>query len=145
MGDPLSENSVTSVMKVVWKRPDGFLHASPDDYKILKIRDNVKIWLHKNDKDHYPFRIYGGWQDEQSTLCLNNLINLLPESVESLESYLLVKSDDSRSDFSTFLQEILTWIEKVEGHLKGDTWEIEIMQLVLDEVQSRIKVVKNAH
>ena len=66
-------------MKVIWKRPDGFLKSIPSDFMVLEMPSQSKLWLHRSDQDNFPFRISGGWQDEESTSKLNQMVNLLSQ------------------------------------------------------------------
>jgi elongation factor P hydroxylase len=63
-------------MFVVWKRPDGYHDATPSDFQIVEAGANARIWLHKSDREWYPFRISGGWQESDATRRLNGLVNL---------------------------------------------------------------------
>ena len=75
-------------MKVIWKRPDGFLGSDPSDFSVFEMASKSKLWLHKKDHENFPFRISGGWQDEESTRKLNVLVNLLSQNEESWKKWL---------------------------------------------------------
>ena len=126
-------------MHLIWKRPDGFLDSHPDDYTVIEIASKSKLWLHKNDQENYPFRVSGGWQDEDATVRLNSFINLLPQKNQSWEK--LLSSEYGNSEFKepeSFFKDLLEWLDLLKNHCKGDTWEIEIMGEVLNEVKGKI-------
>ena len=85
-------------MKVIWKRPDGFHDASPSDYLTIEIASKAKLWLHKKDEENFPFRISGGWQDEETTKKLNRLVNLLNKSSEKWDEWLRLDFSHSKLD-----------------------------------------------
>ncbi|MBI2602133.1 MAG: hypothetical protein HYW48_03675 [Deltaproteobacteria bacterium] len=127
-------------MKVIWKRPDGFHEASPSDYVVAEISSGTKIWLHKSDHENYPFRVSGGWQDEDATRKLNQLVNLIDKPVTDWVQILASHFGNARTENAeSFLQQQLEWIDELKRHLKGDTWEIEIMSDTLDEVKNQIE------
>ncbi len=126
-------------MHLIWKRPDGFLDSHPDDYTVIEIASKSKLWLHKRDRENYPFRVSGGWQDEGATVRLNSFVNLLPQNNSSWEK--LLKSEYGNSEFEEpeiFFKELFKWLDLLSDNSKGDTWEIEIMGEVLNEVKGKI-------
>ena len=129
-------------MKVIWKRPDGFLMSTPDDFTVLEMLSQSKLWLHKSDRDNFPFRISGGWQDEESTRKLNQLVNLLSKDDEKWLTWL--KKDFSESNIpetENYLESLRKWLREVERGLKGDTWELEIMSEALKEIQKHVELM----
>ena len=68
-------------MHLIWKRPDGFHGASPTDFRVVDLGGRSRLWLHKVDRDQYPFRIAGGWEEKDGSVLLNNLIELIPGNV----------------------------------------------------------------
>ncbi len=126
-------------MFVVWKRPDGYHDATPADFRVAEIGSKARIWLHESDHQSYPFRISGGWQESDATQRLNEMVNLLGKSPNEWLS-LLIKSfhhsmtDDPRA----FLAEQIKWLGELQNHLKGDTWEVEIMAQVITEVCTQL-------
>jgi hypothetical protein len=130
-------------MHVVWKRPDGLYGADPSDFAVVKIGNHSKIWLHKRDHSNFPFRIAGGWQEEEASIRLNNLVNLLdkPDS-EWLNSLNKIFNDHMQDDASKFINELGRWVEDLRLHLKGDTWELEIMQETFTELSNKLKSIK---
>lgn len=132
-------------MHVIWKRPDGFHDADPSDFEIVTLDNQAKLWLHKRDRDHYPFRIAGGWQESEATQRLNNLVNLLNRDDAAWADCLLKLFNDSMAadDGGRFLDDIVRWVADLKGHLKGDTWEVEIMGNVLSQVEKRLGAARS--
>lgn len=125
-------------MSVIWKRPDGFHGASPSDYYVIDIKGNSKVWLHKHDDTNYPFRVSGGWQDEDATCKLNKLVNLLArkEDIRAWINFLQEDFNNSTTENSgQYYIEIIKWLQSMKSELKGDNWEVEIMSAVLEEVE----------
>ncbi|MCX6131348.1 MAG: hypothetical protein NTX25_20090 [Proteobacteria bacterium] len=128
-------------MHLIWKRPDGFHGAAPGDFSVLELGGHSRLWLHNVDKDQYPFRIAGGWEENASTVLLNNLVNLLPSSDEEWLRYLNHAFDHSmKDDRKAYLDEISVWLRELISSVKGDTWETEILEqalrLTADKVSS---------
>ncbi len=131
-------------MNVIWKRPDGFHDATPEDYIVVEVADKSRLWLHKKDKENFPFRVSGGWQDEDSTRKLNNLVNLLTESDITWKSFLKKGFHDSSQDkFSAYLEELKLWLTELEDKFKGDAWEVDIMEDTLNHVKQKISTFEN--
>lgn len=131
-------------MKVIWKRPDGFHGASPSDYFVVQVANNSKIWLHKTDDQNFPFRVSGGWQDEDATKDLNKLVNLLTKNSTDWKDFLSNKFNDSKAEnLGQYVSKIELWIGELKSNLKGDVWEMEIMTEVLEEVQNRLAQIKH--
>ena len=42
-------------MHIIWKRPDGFQNSIPDDFERVQLSNGSQLWLHKTEKDWYPF------------------------------------------------------------------------------------------
>lgn len=130
-------------MHVIWKRPDGFHGADPADFMVVELSGRSKLWLHKKDTSWFPFRIAGGWQEQESTQRLNLLVNLLNKDEKFWVDALLKIFDDTMGDDpSKFVEDIQKWLVDLKGHLKGDTWELEIMNQALSEVEHRVGKVK---
>lgn len=126
-------------MKVVWKRPDGFLESVPNDFTVFEMPSKSKLWLHKRDHENFPFRISGGWQDEESTRKLNALVNLLVQPERSWEVWFDEDFANSKLETTTLHREALReWLKTVKDNLKGDTWELEIMTEALEEIEKRV-------
>ena len=132
-------------MKVIWKRPDGFLKSIPSDFMVLEMPSQSKLWLHKADQDNFPFRISGGWQDEESTSRLNQLVNLLSQSDERWQEWLKRDfSDSNLADSKEYFNSLSSWLTEVENGLKGDTWELEIMSEALTEIKQHLSAKVNS-
>lgn len=126
-------------MKVIWKRPDGFHDASPSDYLTIEIASKAKLWLHKKDEENFPFRISGGWQDEETTKKLNRLVNLLNKSSEKWDEWLRLDFSHSKLDnYHLYLESLAKWLNNIKGDLKGDTWEVEIMKETICEIERKL-------
>lgn len=132
-------------MHVVWKRPDGLYGADPSDFAVVNIGNHSRIWLHRRDHANFPFWISGGWQEEEATIRLNNLVNLIdkPEK-EWLERLIKVFNDQMQDDSTKFINELCSWIDDLRLHLKGDTWELEIMNETFTELRNKLKSVKES-
>ncbi len=131
-------------MHLIWKRPDGFHGASPSDFSVLELGGHSRLWLHKTDRDQYPFRIAGGWEENDGTVLLNNLVNLLPFGQPDWLDFLNRSFDHSmKDDRKAFVSEISDWLQDLKSHVKGDTWETEILREALDLTGDRIKAVKD--
>ncbi len=129
-------------MFVVWKRPDGFHGAVPTDFKVVDIGE-ANLWLHRSDRDQFPFRISGGWE-ENAGKRLNNLINLLGDSQADLTEYMVEIFHDSMKDKpEEFFADLISWFAELRNNLKGDKWEVEIMSLALKSVEQRLVAIRN--
>ena len=119
-------------MHLIWKRPDGFHGAAPGDFSVLELGGHSRLWLHNIDKDQYPFRIAGGWEESSGTVLLNNLVNLLPKADREWIDYLNRAFDHSmKDDRGIFIDELTQWLKDLNSSVKGDTWETEILQHAL--------------
>jgi hypothetical protein len=126
-------------MFVVWKRPDGFHGAEPQDFRVVDIGDKARLWLHKKDTSWFPFRVSGGWQEQESTQRLNQLVNLIGKPTVKWVEHLNHEFDHSMTDEGKkFFDETATWLNSLKGNLKGDTWEVEIMDHAITEVIHRV-------
>ena len=132
-------------MKVIWKRPDGFHGASPGDYEVVQVANNSKIWLHKQDNVNFPFRVSGGWQDEDATKKLNQLVNLLNKDEEAWLEHLTDGFFNFKSDSAAkYIEKIDLWLSDLRSNLKGDQWELTIMNEVLSEVLQKTQAYQQA-
>ena len=120
-------------MHVIWKRPDGFHGAMPSDFFVAELDSHSRLWLHKTDKEQYPFRISGGWEERGTTKRLNGLVNLLAEPKEKWLMHLSVDFSHSPLDSAAeYIDGIHGWLIDLKQHLKGDTWELEIMNRAIE-------------
>lgn len=128
-------------MNVIWKRPDGYHGAKPSDYVVLDLPSLAsKIWLHRTDKENFPFRISGGWQEELASKRLNGLVHLLDKPETAWRAFLHAQFEHSKfEDLSSFMEDLLSWLKELQGYLKGDTWEIAIMKDTLDALVTKIQ------
>lgn len=132
-------------MHVVWKRPDGFHGAGPDDFKIVEVGSTSRLWLHKKDHQWYPFRIAGGWQEQEATQRLNGFVNLIGKPMTHWVKQLIHEFDHSMTDVADeFFTQTMAWLDSLKTALKGDTWEVEIMANAIDEVCVRLTDAKQA-
>jgi hypothetical protein len=126
-------------MFVVWKRPDGFHGAEPKDFKVVDIGNQARIWLHKKDTEWFPFRISGGWQEQESTQRLNQFVNLIGQPSSHWIKRLSSEFHHSmQGDPKKFFNDTIDWLKSLEGQLKGDTWEVEIMGHAIREIVIRV-------
>jgi hypothetical protein len=130
---------------VIWKRPDGFHGASPSDFKVVTLGNHLKLWLHHKDNINFPFRISGGWQEEVATSRLNKLVNLLDKPEAAWKTAITKIFDDTMGDhLGKHLSELVEWITELRSHLKGDTWEVEIMNQALTDVTNQLSRLQKA-
>jgi hypothetical protein len=133
-------------MHVVWKRPDGFLGAEPKDFYVVDVAGKSRLWLHKSDDKWYPFRIAGGWQEEEATQRLNSLINLIGKPMSHWSKIMVTHWQHSMTDDpQKYFDETMQWLQSLSKVLKGDTWELEIMSHSLEEITTRLKDAKTAY
>ena len=64
-------------MHIIWKRPDGFLEALPEDFRRVTLSSGARLWLHQSDVEWYPFQVSGDWAGQEQTTKLNALVNLI--------------------------------------------------------------------
>lgn len=132
-------------MHVIWKRPDGFHGATPEDFKVIHLSNQTQMWLHREDKKWYPFRISGGWQESEATQKLNTLVNLLdPENGEWSHCISSIYNDSLADDPNRFFAELITWIGDLRNHLKGDTWEIDIMDQTMNDILKNLETTRES-
>lgn len=131
-------NQSAANLKVIWKRPDGFHGAEPSDYYSVEL-GHSKIWLHKQDRDEFPFRISGGWEEQEASKKLNNLINLMGDHQEKLVAFLIESySHSTQDDPSKFIEDLQRWVLQLHDALKGDTWEVDVMAAALTSLKERL-------
>ena len=130
-------------MHLIWKRPDGFHGASPTDFLVVELEGNFRLWLHKKDKEQYPFRISGGWEEGEASVRINHLVNLLPRPQSEWLDYLKGAFNHSmKENPETFYGETKDWLNTLTRGVKGDTWEVEILSQALKTVILRLQEVK---
>lgn len=132
-------------MNVVWKRPDGFHGAEPKDFVVVEVGGQSKLWLHKTDHKWYPFRISGGWQEQEATQRLNAFVNLIGKPMTHWAKQMVTELSHSMSDDPIkFFEDTMIWLATLKTALKGDTWEVEIMANAIDDVERRLRDAKTA-
>jgi hypothetical protein len=126
-------------MHVVWKRPDGFHGSKPSDFDAVSVGGRANLWLHKKDHEHFPFRVSGDWKEDEASKKLNRLINLFGQPRESWVSHLNgLYAHGNFDDSKSFVTDLDAWLHRLQDHLKGDTWEVEIMNQTLLELRQQI-------
>ena len=128
-------------MQVIWKRPDGHHNSSPLDYKVVSIGEKYNLWLHKSEHKWFPFRVSGGWQDEDATQKLNSLVNLIDTDKQNFIDFVIKDFNHSSSeDIASHLESLNNWLTELHQNPKGDTWEMDIIQFSIKEVE---KILQN--
>lgn len=130
-------------MHVIWKRPDGFQNALPQDFRRVGLSDGTHIWLHVHDSDWYPFQVSGDWSAQEDTKKLNQLTHLLDADEGQWKEYLEKMRDrdfSQQSEVSCALiaKETLVWLRKIEQGIRGNTWEVEIIRCALSDIRSKL-------
>lgn len=130
-------------MFVIWKRPDGFHGAKPEDFKVVELSNNSRLWLHKTEKKWYPFQVSGGWQDEDQTTRLNGLANLIGTPSANWTEYLVNDFHASlRDNPIDYYEDLESWLFHISRNLKGDKWEQDFMEQAMQEIQRGIEQAK---
>ncbi len=128
-------------MHLIWKRPDGYESAKPEDFKRLKLTNGGQIWLHCRDTKWYPFQVSGDWQGSDATEKINTLVNLLDAPANQMRRYLETLMDESHSPDSTLqktVEELVSWLKVLKLKLKGDAWELEILNGTLNDIEHHL-------
>lgn len=126
-------------MHVTWRRPDGFHNSAPADYAVVCIDENTRIWVHSSERDYYPFRISGGWQEEEATRRLNQFVNLLAAPDKDWLHHISKAFDDSMNDKADkFYDDLIAWFDELAAKIKGDKWEVEIVGKVIAAIKARL-------
>lgn len=131
-------------MHVIWKRPDGFQNALPDDFRRIALSNGAHLWLHRHELDWYPFQVSGDWEGQDQTKRLNRLVNMLDAPQSSWKTYLEQISDDNFEikEGQTFIEitkSLISWVAELEQSAKGHTWEIEIVRCALHDVLNNLQ------
>ncbi len=131
-------------MHVIWKRPDGFQNAVPEDFRRVALSNGAQLWLHRHELDWYPFQISGDWTGQEQTKRLNRLVNLLDAPSSAWQHFLEHYYDDEMGEgtVASAIQNIDSWMETLKNHISGNTWEMEIINCALRDVHSRLEQVK---
>ncbi len=132
-------------MHIIWKRPDGFQNALPQDFRRVSLSNGAHLWLHRHELEWYPFQVSGDWSGQLDTKRLNRLVNMIDASRAAWQSYLEHSFDDelgnrANSSLPSIAFENLEWLKIFERAIKGNTWEIEIVRCALNDVMEKVKV-----
>ena len=135
-------------MHIIWKRPDGFQNAQPEDFRRVPLSNGAQLWLHRPELDWYPFQVSGDWAGQDQTVRLNRLVNLVDATDAAWMSFLDHYHDDELAPQEHSLvsacDSIVQWLEELKDAVKGNTWEIEIMACAFGDVQARVGRVKES-
>lgn len=131
-------------MHVIWKRPDGFQNALPEDFRRVSLSNGAHLWLHRHELDWYPFQVSGDWSGERDTKRLNHLVNMLDASETAWKSFLEHSLDDelgqkAEASLAHIAKEHVEWLEHLNQSIKGQTWEVEIIRCALQDVCQKIR------
>lgn len=132
-------------MHVIWKRPDGFQNAQPNDFKRVSLSNGAHLWLHKHEQDWYPFQVNGDWEGQEQTKKLNYLVNMLDSPAQTWNDYLKHILDDvleskENSTLASVAQNTINWLDAFKDCAKGHTWEVEIISCALHDIESKLKL-----
>lgn len=131
-------------MHLIWKRPDGFHGASPADFTTIDLGQETRLWVHKTDKDQYPFKISGSWEENEATVRLNNLVNLVPEPKKKWVDHLInLFSHTMKDNSQEFFNDLMEWLNELQQNIKGDSWEVEILKQSLAATEKRLLDAKD--
>jgi hypothetical protein len=130
-------------MHVIWKRPDGFHNALPEDFRRVSLSNGAQLWLHRFELQWYPFQISGDWSGQDDTKRLNRLVNMLDAGREDWTTFLQQAADNDISSkkegpdaVPVAAKNALQWLEKIDKSVKGDTWEAEIIHCALRDLMN---------
>lgn len=131
-------------MHLIWKRPDGFQNALPEDFRRVALSNGAQLWLHRYERDWYPFQVSGDWSGQLDTKHLNQLVNMIDASSAAWKSFLEHSLDDeignrANSTLSSIAKEKLEWLQTFSITIKGNTWEVEIVRCALHDVMEKLK------
>jgi hypothetical protein len=130
-------------MFVIWRRPDGYHGARPEDFRVVDVKGDAVLWLHKTDRDWYPFQVSGGWQDEDQTIKINRFANLLDAGPsEWIQTMVSMFHDSPFDDTHEFSEDLETWMDTLRQCIKGDQWAREFMETVFVEIHSKLEASK---
>jgi hypothetical protein len=127
-------------MHIIWKRPDGFQNAQPEDFRRVALSNGAHLWIHRLEKDWYPFQVNGDWEGQQQTARLNRLINLLGSDQQDWRNFLEHCNDDDLKEESlpAAAAHLMAWVDEIKTAVKGETWEVHIMQCAFEDVRQRL-------
>jgi len=129
-------------MHLIWKRPDGFQNAVPEDFRLFMLSNGASLWLHRSECDWYPFQVNGDWASQEQTVRINRIVNLLDATDDAWRSFVNQDCGDDLSPQSTpekHSKGLVEWLESLKACLRGNTWEVDIMTCALGDAQRRLK------
>lgn len=129
-------------MHIIWKRPDGFQNAVPEDFRRVPLSNGAQLWLHRHELDWYPFQVSGDWAGQDQTMRLNRLVNLIDATDSAWRNYLEHFHDDDLSptaEIPLAAQGLSKWLDELKDAIKGNTWEVEIMHCAFADLQIRLE------
>ncbi len=129
-------------MHIIWKRPDGFQNAVPEDFRRVQLSNGAQLWLHRHELDWYPFQVSGDWAGQDQTVRLNRLVNLVDANDAAWSHFMEHLHDDDFSKGQTLQAsavELINWIEEIKSSVKGTTWELDIIVCAFSDLQTRLK------
>lgn len=129
-------------MHLIWKRPDGFQNAEPQDFRRIALSNGTLLWLHKREVEWYPFQISGDWAGQEMTSRLNRLVNLLDAKDDQILRAIEKIQDETpgeAADLVVTTKSLTHWVEGLKDKVKCNTWEVEIVQCALLDLQNRLK------
>lgn len=124
-------------MHIIWKRPDGFQNSLPDDFERVQLSNGAQLWLHKTEKDWFPFQVSGDWAGQTETQQLNKLINSIGLSDEAWNQIVADLNDGTESQ-AEYASKLVQWIDGLMPAAKGQTWELEIVHCALKDVKDKL-------
>ncbi len=138
---PFRRDSEEVHMHIIWKRPDGFQNAQPEDFRRIELSSGAHLWVHRHELDWYPFQVSGDWKGQQQTTRLNRLTNLLDSTDEAWSNFLEHYHDDELKEAGIVATatQLKAWIAEMQSSIKGETWEVEITACALSDVHDRLK------
>ena len=128
-------------MHIIWKRPDGFQNAVPEDFRRVPLSNGAQLWLHRHELDWYPFQVSGDWAGQDQTMRLNRLVNLIDATEGAWRNFLEHFHDDDLSPAAGIpqaAQSLDKWLDDLKSAIKGNTWEVEIMICAFSDLQKRL-------
>lgn len=130
-------------MHLIWKRPDGFRDALPEDFRRVALSNGTRLWLHRQELEWYPFQVSGDWGGQDETQKVNRLVNMLDAPDSEWQHFIVHYYDDVLEDRATesAVETICSWIDDLKGTSRGNTWEQEIVTCALNDVQTRLRNV----
>ena len=131
------------IKHVIWKRPDGFQNACPEDFRKISLSNGAQLWLHKYELEWYPFQVSGDWSGQEDTKKLNRFVNMLDATKNSWKSMLEHLFDDDLNSkegrcAKEIAEESILWIKELESSLKGDSWELEIVRCAFYDILQKL-------